>query len=50
MGTEVVGAIAMEELQRLDKVAYVRFASAYPSFSDVVEFMSELTALLSAKD
>ena len=50
MGTEEVGAIVMEELKRLDKVAYVRFASVYRSFRDVGEFMSELKDLLSAKD
>ena len=50
MGTEEVGAIVMEELKRLDKVAYVRFASVYRSFRDVGEFMSELKDLLSAKE
>ena len=28
----------MRELKKLDKVAYVRFASVYPSFEDVDEF------------
>ena len=50
MGTDEVGAIVMEELKRLDKVAYVRFASVYRSFRDVGEFMNELKDLLSAKD
>jgi transcriptional repressor NrdR len=50
MGTEQVGAIVMEELKRLDKVAYVRFASVYRSFRDVGEFMNELKDLLSAKE
>ena len=50
MGTEEVGAIVMEELKRLDKVAYVRFASVYRSFRDVGEFMNELKDLLSAKE
>jgi transcriptional repressor NrdR len=50
MGTEEVGAIVMEELKRLDKVAYVRFASVYRSFRDVGEFMNELKDLLSPKD
>ena len=30
-----VGEMVMEELRRLDKVAYVRFASVYRSFQDV---------------
>ena len=50
MGTEEVGSIVMEELKRLDKVAYVRFASVYRPFRDVGEFMNELKDLLSAKD
>ena len=50
MSTEEVGAIVMEELKRLDKVAYVRFASVYRSFRDVGEFMSELKGLLSTKE
>ena len=50
MGTGEVGAIVMEELKRLDKVAYVRFASVYRSFRDVGEFMNELKDLLSAKE
>ena len=50
MSTEAVGAIVMEELKRLDKVAYVRFASVYRSFRDVGEFMSEPKDLLSAKE
>ena len=40
----------MEELKRLDKVAYVRFASVYRHFRDIGEFMSELKDLLNAKD
>ena len=50
MGTEEVGRVVMDELKRLDKVAYVRFASVYRSFRDVGEFMSELKELLNAKD
>jgi transcriptional repressor NrdR len=33
-----VGEMVMTELARLDKVAYVRFASVYRSFEDVAEF------------
>ena len=33
-----VGEYVMRELERLDKVAYVRFASVYRSFEDVDEF------------
>jgi transcriptional repressor NrdR len=36
----------MRELQKLDQVAYVRFASVYRSFQDVSEFMRELHNLV----
>ncbi len=50
MGTEEVGALVMDELKRLDKVAYVRFASVYRHFRDIGEFMSELKDLLATKE
>ena len=36
----------MEELKRLDEVAYVRFASVYRQFTDVSSFMDELNKLV----
>ena len=33
-----IGEMVMRELARLDKVAYVRFASVYRSFQDISEF------------
>ena len=33
-----IGELVMFELKRLDKVAYVRFASVYRSFEDIDEF------------
>jgi transcriptional repressor NrdR len=50
MSTEEIGALVMEELRRLDKVAYVRFASVYRQFGDIGEFMAELKDLLNAKE
>jgi len=50
IATAEVGGFVMEELKRLDKVAYVRFASVYRQFRDVGEFMSELKALLNPKE
>jgi len=41
-----VGEEVMRRLQKLDEVAYVRFASVYRSFRDIAEFMSELKDLL----
>jgi transcriptional repressor NrdR len=50
MTTNEVGGIVMDELRRLDTVAYVRFASVYRDFRDIGEFMSELKDLLSTKE
>ncbi|MEF9943792.1 MAG: transcriptional regulator NrdR [Burkholderiaceae bacterium] len=36
--SEKLGELVMRELKRLDKVAYIRFASVYKSFEDVDEF------------
>jgi len=36
--SEKLGELVMGELRRLDKIAYVRFASVYRSFEDVSEF------------
>jgi transcriptional repressor NrdR len=33
-----IGELVMRELKKLDKVAYVRFASVYRSFEDIDEF------------
>jgi len=41
-----IGEMIMRGLKKLDKVAYVRFASVYMDFKDVQEFMSELKNLL----
>jgi transcriptional repressor NrdR len=46
IATADIGAFVMEELKRLDKVAYVRFASVYRSFGDISEFMRELKELI----
>ena len=33
-----IGELVMQELKKLDKVAYIRFASVYRSFEDIDEF------------
>jgi transcriptional repressor NrdR len=48
--TSEIGELIMNRLKRLDKVAYVRFASVYLDFKDVGEFMTELKDLLDTKD
>ena len=50
IATADIGAFVMEELKKLDKVAYVRFASVYRQFRDIGEFMTELKDLLNAKE
>ena len=47
--TNEIGEMLMERLRKLDKVAYVRFASVYLDFKDIKEFMSELRELLKGK-
>jgi transcriptional repressor NrdR len=42
VSSKFIGQLVMEELRRLDAVAYVRFASVYREFKDVSEFMREL--------
>lgn len=41
-----IGELAMEELKKIDEVAYVRFASVYRQFSDLNTFMEELKDIL----
>jgi transcriptional repressor NrdR len=47
--TQEIGEVLMERLRKLDKVAYVRFASVYLDFKDIKEFMAELRELLKVK-
>ena len=42
VSTEKIGALVMQELNKLDKVAYVRFASVYKSFEDIGEFVQAI--------
>ncbi len=44
-----IGEFVMKRLKELDKVAYVRFASVYREFKDVLEFKQELEGLLKEK-
>ncbi len=44
-----IGRIVMDELKRLDEVAYVRFASVYRQFKDITEFMEEMKDLILSK-
>src|SRR5262249_23856627 len=47
--SRVIGEFVMEELQQLDEVAYVRFASVYRHFQDVEAFHEEIQRLRSQR-
>lgn len=40
-----IGELTMQELKKIDEVAYVRFASVYQQFADVESFFNELKKL-----
>jgi transcriptional repressor NrdR len=42
VSSQYVGELVMAELKKLDKVAYVRFASVYRSFEDIGEFIEAI--------
>lgn len=44
-----IGDIVMTHLKRLDKIAYIRFASVYQEFADLVEFQEEVERLISKR-
>jgi len=46
VSSSVIGEKVMERLQKLDEVAYVRFASVYRRFKDVNEFLTEVKGLI----
>ena len=50
IATTEIGGFVMEELKKLDKVAYVRFASVYRDFRDVDDFAHEVRALKGHKE
>jgi transcriptional repressor NrdR len=44
--SQAIGKKVMDKLQKLDEVAYVRFASVYRRFTDVNEFLSAVQGLI----
>jgi transcriptional repressor NrdR len=54
LGTEVssqdVGLAVLTQLERLDQVAYLRFASVYQGFEDVADFQREAGLLAKATE
>ena len=48
--SSVIGEMVMDELYKLDQVAYVRFASIYKSFQDVKAFSEEVKKITKNKN
>ena len=46
VSTATIGETVLERLKKLDKIAYVRFASVYRDFQDAESFLAELRDLL----
>jgi len=44
-----IGEIVMKHLKKVDKVAYIRFASVYRAFEDLETFQEEVAGLVEAK-
>ena len=42
----VIGELVMDQLKKIDQVAYVRFASVYREFKDIQSFLEELKVIL----
>ena len=45
-----IGELIMEQLKKVDEVAYVRFASVYRQFTDVNTFVKEIEKLIGKKE
>jgi len=50
VSSEQVGLEVLQQLQRLDQVAYMRFASVYKDFQQLTDFERELGILLAKKE
>ena len=48
--SSVIGSMVMEELRKLNHVAYVRFASVYREFKDVSQFLDELKPIMESRN
>lgn len=45
MSSDHIGSLVLEQLRKLDPVAYIRFASVYQDFKDVAGFIAAITYL-----
>ena len=50
ISSKQIGEIVMLKINKLDPVAYVRFASVYREFKDVETFMEELRKILNPEE
>ncbi len=44
--SDMIGELVSKELKKLDKVAYIRFASVYKDFTDLDDFKKEIKGLI----
>lgn len=44
--SEQIGELVSSELKKMDKVAYIRFASVYKDFTDISDFKKEIKELI----
>lgn len=47
VSSKVIGELVTKKLKKLDKIAYIRFASVYRQFADISDFEKELSKLSS---
>jgi transcriptional repressor NrdR len=47
--SKLIGQLAMEELKKIDEVAYIRFASVYRAFKSVESFEKEVHKIMEGK-
>ncbi|GHU69991.1 transcriptional repressor NrdR [Clostridia bacterium] len=50
ISTQTIGEMVMDKLQKLDDVAYIRFACVYRNFGDIRSFMDVLNHLLETRE
>lgn len=44
--SEIIGNLVLDQLAKVDQVAYIRFASVYLEFNDVIEVRAEIDRLI----
>lgn len=49
ISTSYIGEVVMDELKRLDEVAYIRFAAVYRKFKDSATFFEEMNKIFNGK-